>query len=54
MSRAATPPEVVRRARYDLAQITSDRTSLDAGARALELLGDAEQLRRHERLNRGS
>jgi len=37
------------RARYELAQITGDRASLDAAARTLELLGDAEQLRRYER-----
>ncbi len=41
------------RARCELADITGDRSFFDAGARALELLGDAEQLGRYERLLRG-
>ncbi len=42
------------RVRCELAQITGDRVLFDAGARALERLGDAEQIRRYERRERGA
>jgi len=42
------------RARYELGQLTGDRASMDAGARALELLGDAEQLRRYDSRSRAA